>query len=160
METFFALLAICAGNSPRYWPFVRGIHRPPVNSLHKGQWRGALMFSFICARINGWINNGWWFETPLCPLWRHCNDTPCSDITWASRRLKSPVTWLLAQDHVQANTKATPKPRITSPFCEGNPPLTGLFPSQRVNNAENVSMSWRHPDLPCLRQEAHRFRRT
>ena len=29
---------------PRYWPFVRGIHRSPVNSLHKGQWRGALYF--------------------------------------------------------------------------------------------------------------------
>ena len=28
---------------PRYWPFVRGIHRSPVNSLHKGQWRAALM---------------------------------------------------------------------------------------------------------------------
>ena len=27
----------------------------PVNSPHKGQWRGALMFSFIC--INGWVNN-------------------------------------------------------------------------------------------------------
>ena len=33
---------------PRYWPFVRGIHRWPVNSPHKGQWRGALMFSLIC----------------------------------------------------------------------------------------------------------------
>ena len=43
---------------PRYWPFMRGIHRSPVNSLHKGQWRGALMFSLICARINGWVNNG------------------------------------------------------------------------------------------------------
>ena len=42
---------------PRYWPFVRGIHRSPVNSLHKGQWRGALMFSLICAWINGWVNN-------------------------------------------------------------------------------------------------------
>ena len=29
---------------PRYWPFVRGIYRSPVNSPHKGQWRGALMF--------------------------------------------------------------------------------------------------------------------
>ena len=43
---------------PRYWPFVRGIHRSPVNSPHKGQWRGALMFTWICARINGWVNNG------------------------------------------------------------------------------------------------------
>ena len=42
---------------PRYWPFVRGIHRSPVNSPDKGQWRGALMFSLICAWINGWVNN-------------------------------------------------------------------------------------------------------
>ena len=42
---------------PRYWPFVRGIHRSPVNSPHKGQWRGSLMFSLICAQINGWVNN-------------------------------------------------------------------------------------------------------
>ena len=42
---------------PRYWPFVRGIHRSPVNSPHKGQWRGALMFSVICVWINAWVNN-------------------------------------------------------------------------------------------------------
>ena len=41
---------------PRYWPFVRGIHRSPVNSRHKGQWRGAVMFSLICAWMNGWVN--------------------------------------------------------------------------------------------------------
>ena len=60
---------------PCYWPFVRGIHRSPVNSPHKGQWRGALLFSLI------WYNKRlgkqswcWWFETPLHPLWRHCDD--------------------------------------------------------------------------------------
>ena len=42
----------------RYWPFARGIHRAPVNSPHKGHWRGALMFSLICAWINGWVNTG------------------------------------------------------------------------------------------------------
>ena len=42
---------------PRCWPFVRGIHRWPVNSPHKGQWRGVLMFSLICVWINGWENN-------------------------------------------------------------------------------------------------------
>ena len=42
---------------PRCWPLVRGIHRSPVNSPHKGQWRGALMYPFICAWINGWVNN-------------------------------------------------------------------------------------------------------
>ena len=42
---------------PLYWPFLRGLHRSHENSLHKGQWRGALMFSLICTRINGWVNN-------------------------------------------------------------------------------------------------------
>ena len=41
----------------RYWHFVRGIHRSQVNSTHKGQWRGALMFFFICAWIKDWVNN-------------------------------------------------------------------------------------------------------
>ena len=44
MGTFSALLAICAGN-------------PQVNSPHKGQWRGTLMFSLICAWISSWVNN-------------------------------------------------------------------------------------------------------
>ena len=55
----------------RYWPFVPGIHRSPVKSQHKGQWRGTLMFSLICA-----LNKqscGWCFETPSCSFWRHCN---------------------------------------------------------------------------------------
>ena len=47
METFSSLLAICAGNSPVNGEFP----------THKGQWRGDLMFSFICAWINGWVNN-------------------------------------------------------------------------------------------------------
>ena len=42
---------------PRSWPFLRGIHRSPVNSPHKGQWSGALMFSSICVWINDWVNS-------------------------------------------------------------------------------------------------------
>ena len=42
---------------PCYWPFLWGIHRLPVNSPHKGQWRGALMLSLICAWINSWVSN-------------------------------------------------------------------------------------------------------
>ena len=47
METFSALLALCAGNSPVNGEFP----------AHKGQWRGALMFSLICAWMNDWVNN-------------------------------------------------------------------------------------------------------
>ena len=39
---------------PRHWPFVRGIHRSPIDSPQKGQWRKALMFSLMCAWTNGW----------------------------------------------------------------------------------------------------------
>ena len=47
METFSALLAVCAWNSPVSGEFP-----------HKGQWRGALVFSRICAWINDWVKNG------------------------------------------------------------------------------------------------------
>ena len=46
VETFSALLALCAENS-----LVTG------EFPHKGQWRGALVLSLICAWINGWVNN-------------------------------------------------------------------------------------------------------
>ena len=46
MKTFSALLVVCAGNSSVNGEFS-----------HKGQWRGALLFSLICAWINGWVNN-------------------------------------------------------------------------------------------------------
>ena len=52
---------------PRYMPFVRGIHRWPVNSPDKRQWRGALTFSLICAWINGKINT-----RDVGDLRRHC----------------------------------------------------------------------------------------
>ena len=54
---------------PRYWPLVRS----PVNSPHKGQWRVALMFSFIIAWINDRLNNG---ESGDLRHYRaHCNVT-------------------------------------------------------------------------------------
>ena len=34
---------------PCYWPFVRGIHRPPVTR--------SFDVSLICVWINGWVNN-------------------------------------------------------------------------------------------------------
>ena len=46
METFSALLALCAGNS-----------LVPGEFPHKGQWRGALMFSLICTWTNSRVNN-------------------------------------------------------------------------------------------------------
>ena len=68
METFSALMAICAGNSPVPGEFPR-----------KGQWRGALIFFFdlrLKKRL-GKQSRGWWFETLSRSLWRHCNAFVC-----------------------------------------------------------------------------------
>ena len=64
METFSALLAFCAGNSPvpGEFPSQRQVTR-------------SFDVSLICA-LNKRLSKqswGWWFETPSRLLWRHCN---------------------------------------------------------------------------------------
>ena len=64
METFSALLAICAGNSPVPGEFPA--QRPVTRSFDV----------FFDLRLNKRLSKqswGWWFETLLYPLWRHCN---------------------------------------------------------------------------------------
>ena len=67
--------------------FVRGIHRSPVNSPHKGQWRGVLMFSLICARINGWVNSReagdlrrYRAHYDVIVMWCHKDDLPYKNL--------------------------------------------------------------------------------
>ena len=62
------------GTFPRYCPFVRGIQRSLVNSLHKGQSRNFDVFFDL--RLNKWLSKqsrGWLFEMPSCSLWRCYN---------------------------------------------------------------------------------------
>ena len=64
METFSALLAICAGISPVSSEFPT--QRPVTRSF-------VILFDL---RLNKRLNKqswSWWVETLLCPLWRHCN---------------------------------------------------------------------------------------
>ena len=67
MKTFFALLALSEGNSP----VTSGLpqQRPVTRSFD----------IFFVLRLNKRLSKqspGWWFETPSCPLWRHCNEQP------------------------------------------------------------------------------------
>ena len=65
MKTFSALLAICARTSPVPGKFPA--QRPVTRSFDV----------FFDLRLNKRLSKqscGWWFETPPCPLWRHCND--------------------------------------------------------------------------------------
>ena len=64
METFSALLALCAGNSPVTGEFPS--QRPVTRSFD--------VFFDLC--LNNRLSKqwwGWWFETPSQTLWRHCN---------------------------------------------------------------------------------------
>ena len=110
METFSALLAICAGNSPF-----------PVNSPQKGQWRGALMFSLICARINGWVNTG-----DAGDLRRHRTHYDVIVMGSLGQEAKLNVPWRL---HGMETLSASLN------LCEGKPQGPDGFPSQWVCKA-------------------------
>ena len=80
---------------PPYWLFVQGIHRSLVNSTHKGQWREAFMFSFICALNKRLSKQSWglWFEAPSRSLWRHCDagNQHCRSLQCRISRYLSPT---------------------------------------------------------------------
>ena len=67
METFSALLVICAGNSPVTGEFPA--KRPVTRSFE-------LFFDLSLNKRLSKQSWGWWFETPSCPLWCHCNVQP------------------------------------------------------------------------------------
>ena len=98
METFSALLAICAGNSPVPGEFPT--QRPVTRSFD--------VFFDLClnTRLRK-QSRGWWFETLSCPLWRHRNGktryvdgTPTSEVTSvAIRNIRPPHHGHTSQYH-------------------------------------------------------------
>ena len=83
METFSALLAICAGNSPITGEFPT--QRPVTRSFDV----------FFDLRLNKRLSKrswGWWFETPSCPSWHHCNEQwPCTVVTISRHASKAVI---------------------------------------------------------------------
>ena len=76
METFSALLAICAGNSPVPGEFPT--QRPVTRSFDV----------YFDLRPNKRLSKQswfWWFETPSWPLWRHCSDKSNKLGNWLRR---------------------------------------------------------------------------
>ena len=142
--TISAFLALCAETLP-----------VPVNSPHKGQWRGALMFSLICAWINDWVNNReagdrghydvhvielevfWQLHEHTATIqWRHNGRDSVSN--------HQPHNCLLNR-LFRRRLKKISKLRTTG-LCEGNSPVPANFPHKcpvkfRFNDVI-MSSSW------------------
>ena len=91
METFSALLALCVGNSPVNGEFPS--QRPVTRSFE---------VSFD-MRLNKQLSKQscvWWFETPSCSLWRHCN-AYCSEYSTSEMTFH----YLLAANQIKETLK-------------------------------------------------------
>ena len=64
METFSALLALCAGNSPVTGEFP---------SQRQVTWSFDVFFHLCLNKRVSKQSSGWWFETPSRSLWCHCD---------------------------------------------------------------------------------------
>ena len=84
------------------------------------------------------------------PLCKHYCDVIISDGDSNHRRLDCLLNRLFRR-----RSKKTSKPSVTA-LCEGNPPVTGGFPSQRSGDAEDVSIWWRHPVLGRMSSRARK----
>ena len=92
METFFALLALCVGNSPVTSEFPS--QRPVMRNFDVSfDLRLNIRFS-----KQSW---SWWFETPSRPLWRHCNDMYLDMLSLV--QLKRPYTCMAAEVYQTAS---------------------------------------------------------
>ena len=171
-----------------------------MNSPHKGQWRGALIFSLICARMDDWLNNREAGDmrrhrdhydvtviigSSLAKMKYQAIALSCDDqdlrhhdvinshsfnVAWFDPRdaftyicIHHAQKWLhifqwrqmstmVSKNHQQTDClfskllrpTANTHQRSTLPgLSDGNPPVIGGFPSQRVSNAESVSTPWR-----------------
>ena len=137
-----------------WWNFHHWLHRklskwqlsvPPVTKI-SSKWR-HFRFSDIMMLVMGSpgiinqpvIHCGIQFLVEKCPAlqWRH-NECKC-----VSNHLR--LDCLLNRSCI---SKETSKLRVTG-LCEGNPPVTDDFPTQRASNTANVFIWWRHHGLLC-----------
>ena len=121
METFSALLALCAGNS--------------LVILTKAS-DAELWCFFFDLRLNKRLSKqwwGWWFEMPSRPLWRHCSTyrsdgllcTGWDDLwtDWGHLVLEEDDAWTWWRHQMETFSALLA-------ICAGNSPVPGEFPAQ------------------------------
>ena len=89
METFSALLAICAGHSPVPGEFPA--QRPVTRHFD-------VFFDLRTNKLLSKQSWGWWIETPLPPLWRHRNDSSLMDVNDSSM-IYFKLVWTIKSCH-------------------------------------------------------------
>ena len=144
METFSALLPLCAGNSSviREFPSQRPVTRS-----------SDIIFDLSWYRLSK-QSCGWWYETPSRWIWRHCNELSvcCVVIIHCYNELTEInahmfLCGLAFLVSIQCHDDVI-KWRLFSAllaFCAGNSPVTGEFPSQRASDAELWHFLWSAP---------------
>ena len=120
---------------PRYWPFVREIHRSPVTRSFD---------VFFDLRLNKRLRKQswrWWFETPSSPLWRHCNGRQCKRCDFIANpcpifnggltkpSLKFEYGWIDTSHPWWCHQMETFSMFLA--ICARNSPVHGEFPAQR-----------------------------
>ena len=114
METFSALLAICAGNLPAPGEFPT--QRPVTRSFDV----------YFDLRPNKWLSKqswGWWFETLSCSLWRHRN----ARSTWAQAPVQLTVCWSNSKfDKILQYSSSKCSLPITTNFCTYHNSVTDM----------------------------------
>ena len=93
---------------PRDWPFERGIHRSPVNSLHKRPVtrRFEVFFDLHPNKRLSKQSWGWWFETLSHPLWHHCNGGNCMPTCSWNNTKENGQNQLVSNHRIQQNAYA------------------------------------------------------
>ena len=70
-----------------------------------------------------------------------CISSHGSDFIVSAMDSQITISWLFYSDDYSGANQKTSKLCVTV-LCEGNSPVTGKFPTERVSNAENVSIWW------------------
>ena len=106
-------------------PLLRGIHWSPVDSPHKAQWRGSLMYSLFRTHPSKRLSKQsrhQSFGTPSRSLWRHSN-VQVHDV-WESSRHTIQTSWHICKDrneyccvYNEVTSRLPPRKLILFPFC-------------------------------------------
>ena len=116
METFSALLATCAGNSPV--PDEFSTQRPVTRSFDV----------FFDLRLNKRLSKqwrGWWFETLSCPLWRHRDDFLSNGDIWGRFNVLTTTTG--NPTHAATNNWIVSFVNVKFKWFRRRPPLNNMY---------------------------------